>query len=56
MIIGRRIKPAEGITPKLGDLVEYEVIYDDGQVGMITTFVTEFDLKFSSTTNDKIEL
>ncbi len=43
----------EGI---LGDLVEYEVIYDDGQVGMITTFVTEFDLKFPSTTNVKIEL
>ena len=49
--IGKRLEPAEGITPKLGDKVVYEVIYDDGQVGTITTFVDKFDLMISGENN-----
>ena len=45
--IGKRSEPAEGIVPKLGDKVVYEVIYDDGTVGTITTFVDKFDLMVS---------
>lgn len=46
-IIGKRLEPAEDITPKLGDKVVYEVTYDEGQVGTITTFVDKFDLMVS---------
>lgn len=45
--IGKRLEPAEGIVPKLGDKVVYEVIYDDGQIGTITTFIEDFDLMVS---------
>lgn len=41
--IGKRLEPAEGVVPKLGDKVVYEVIYDNGEIGTITTFITEFD-------------
>lgn len=46
-IIGKRLEPAEDITPKLGNKVVYEVTYDDEQVGTITTFVDKFDLMVS---------
>ena len=46
-VIGKRLEPPEGVTPKVGDKVVYEVIYPDGQKGTITTFVDEFDIEFS---------
>ena len=46
-VLGKRLEPADGIKPKLGDKVVYEVIYGDGTVGTITTFVDEFDLMIS---------
>lgn len=45
MKVGKRLEPAEGVEPKLGDKVVYEVIYKTGQVGTITTFVEQFDLE-----------
>jgi len=45
--IGKRLEPAEGVKPKVGDKVVYEIIYDDGKVGTIATFVTEFDILIS---------
>ena len=47
MEISKRLEPPEGVSPKLGDKVVYEVIYDDGQIGTITTFVDKFDLMVS---------
>lgn len=44
MRIVKRLEPPEGVKPKLGDIVTYEVEYDDGQKGTITTRVEEFDL------------
>lgn len=29
---------------KVGDIVTYEIIYDDGRVGTISTNITNFDL------------
>lgn len=47
--IGKRLEPAEGIVPKLGDKVVFEVIDDDGGViGTITAFIDEFDLSFKN--------
>ena len=46
-VIGKRLEPPEGVIPKVGDKVVYEVIYPDGQKGIITTFVDEFDIEFS---------
>ena len=43
--IKKRINPPEGVETKLGDLVTYEIIFDDGSVGTISTHITEFDLK-----------
>ena len=43
----KRIEPVEGVTPKLGDKVVYEIIYDDGSIGTITTYVDKFDLMIS---------
>jgi len=40
---GKRLEPAEGVEPKVGDKLTYEIIYDDGSVGTITTIVDEFD-------------
>lgn len=45
--IGKRLEPPEGVVPNLGDKVVYEVIYEDGQVGTITTFVEKIDLMIS---------
>lgn len=42
--IGKRLEPEEGIPLKLGDKVVYEIIYDNGEVGTITAFVSEFDM------------
>lgn len=42
--IKRRITPPEGVETKLGDLVTYEVVLDDGTSGTISTHITEFDL------------
>lgn len=42
--IKKRINPPEGVEAKLDDLVTYEVIFDDGSIGTISTHVTEFDL------------
>lgn len=50
--IGKRLEPAKDITLKLGDKVVYEVIYDDGQVGTITTFIDKFDLIVSGEMED----
>lgn len=44
MHCGRRITPPEGVEVKVGDIVTYEVIYDDGRVGTISTKITDFDL------------
>lgn len=41
--IGKRLFPPEGVEPKVGDMVIWEIIYDDGKVGTISTFRTEFD-------------
>ena len=41
--IGKRIEPKEGIEPKIGDKVVYEIIFDDGRVGTMETFISEFD-------------
>lgn len=41
--IGKRLKPKEGVEPQVGDEVTWELIFDDGQKGTITTVVTEFD-------------
>ena len=43
----KRLEPVEGVAPKLGDKVVYEVIYDDGHIGTITTYVDKFDLMIS---------
>jgi hypothetical protein len=45
--LGKRLIPSKGVEPKLGDKVVYEIIYDDGQVGTITTWVEKFDLLVS---------
>ena len=45
--IGKRLNPPEGVEPKLGDIVTYEIIYDDGQKGTISTQITEFDILLS---------
>lgn len=42
--IGKRLEPEESIPLKLGDKVVYEIIYDNGEVGTITAFVSEFDM------------
>lgn len=47
----KRLEPKEGVTAKVGDKVVYEVMYDDGRIGTITTFVTEFD-KMIENNND----
>lgn len=43
MVLGDRLEPPKGVELKLGDLVTYEVIFDDGSKGTISTTVTEFD-------------
>lgn len=48
MKIGKRLEPAEGVVPMLGEKVVYEVIYEDGRTGTITTFVDKFDLDIGS--------
>ena len=48
--IGRRLEPPEGVKAKVGDRVTYELIYEDGQVGTISTIFDEFDLE--TQTND----
>lgn len=45
--LGKRLVPPEGITPKLGDKVVYEIVYDNGQIGTITTWIEKFDLLVS---------
>ena len=49
----KRLEPQEGVTPKVGDKVVYEVMYDDGRIGTITTWVTEFDRMIEKTTRRK---
>lgn len=44
MRIGKRIEPEDDVELKLGDIVTYEIIYDDGQTGTITTIVSKIDL------------
>lgn len=45
-VIGRRLEPPEDVELKLGDMVTYEVIFNDGSKGTISTKVTEFDLNY----------
>lgn len=45
--LGKRLVPPEGVTLKLGDKVVYEIVYDDGQIGAITTWIEKFDLLLS---------
>jgi len=45
--LGKRLIPPKGVEPKLGDKVVYEIVYDDGQIGTITTWVEKFDLLLS---------
>jgi len=49
--IDKRLEPKEGIPLKLGDKVVYEIIWDDGQLGTLTTFISEFDLQFMDPQN-----
>lgn len=48
-VIGRRLEPPEDVELKLGDMVTYEVIFNDGSKGTISTKVEEFDLNCRST-------
>lgn len=52
--IGKRLEPEEGIQLKLGDKVVYEIIYDNGEVGTITAFVSEFDMSCIDQNTDSI--
>ncbi len=45
--LGKRLVPPEEVEPELGDKVVYEIVYDDGQVGTITTWIDKFDLLVS---------
>jgi hypothetical protein len=49
--IGKRLNPPEGIEPKLGDVVTYEVIYED-EIGTISSVITQFDLDIANSPMD----
>ena len=54
--LGRRLEPPEGVEAKVGDKVVYEVIYDGGEVGTLTTFVDEFDMRLYNTKRGEIKI